>query len=64
MKTVISVINDPPPPALSWAFACLLLLFHKDYLKLTIDISVGKIILEKKYFTKRMIYQMLNCSKE
>ena len=30
-KTAISVLNECRAPALSWAFACLLLLFHKDY---------------------------------
>ena len=45
--------------ALSWAFACLPLLFHKIIFKLTIDISMYKITLEVKYFLKSMIYQML-----
>ena len=31
MKTAISVVNEYRNPALSWAFSCLLLLFHKDY---------------------------------
>ena len=37
MKTAISVIiNVPLPPsrALSWAFACLFLLFHQDYFEI------------------------------
>ena len=53
MKAAISVINEcPPAAALSWAFACLLLFFHKDYFKLTIDISMRKTILEMEYFYK------------
>ena len=48
------------PQALSWVFACLLLLFDKDFFKLTIEISMRKVILEVEYFVKRMIYQMLN----
>ena len=60
MKTAISVINECRAPALSWALACLLLIFHKDSFKLTIDISVRKIILELEHFIKSMIYQMLN----
>ena len=59
MKTAISVINECRGPALSWALACLLLIFHKDSFKLTIDISVRKIILEIEHFIKSMIYQML-----
>ena len=46
-------------PGLSWAFECLLLLFHKDYFELTIDISMCKVILEVEFFKKSMIYQML-----
>ena len=53
-----------PRPALSWAFACLLLLFPKDYFKLTIDISMRKIILEMEYFIKSMIYEMLKFFKQ
>ena len=34
--------------------------FTKIILKLTIDISMCKIILEVKYFIKSLIYQMLN----
>ena len=34
--------------------------FTKIIFKLTIDISMCKIILEVKYFIKSMIYQMLN----
>ena len=56
-------LQPPPPPALSWAFVSALA-FSQRLLKIDIDISVGKIILEKKYFTKRVIYQMFNCSKE
>ena len=54
------ILNECRAPALSWAFACLFLLFHKDYFKLTIDISMFKIILEVEYCVKSMIYQMLN----
>ena len=60
MNTAISVINECRAPALSWTFACSLLLFHKIIFYLTIDISMCKIILEVKYFIKSMIYQMLN----
>ena len=38
------------------AFACLVLLFVKIIFKLTIDISMCKIILEVEYFIKSMIY--------
>ena len=49
-----------PPTAWSWAFECLLLLVHKDSVfKLTIDISVRKMILKMEYFINSMIYQML-----
>ena len=57
--------NDPslvwkrPFPALSWALACRFCFFTKIIFKLTIDISMGKIILEAEYFMKSMIYQML-----
>ena len=34
MKTAISVINERRAPALSWALACLLLLFPKDYFEI------------------------------
>ena len=60
--------NDPslvwkrPFPAISGlelGVRVSLLLFHNDYFKLTIDISMGKIMLEVEYFIKRMIYQML-----
>ena len=40
-------------PGLSWAFECLLLLFHKDYFELTIDISMCKVILEVEFFKKK-----------
>ena len=51
-------------PGLELAFACLLLLFHKDYsVKLTIEISMCKIILEVEYFIKSMIYKMLKVLK-
>ena len=61
MKTAIFCHNEYRAPALSWAFACLLLNFHilKYIFKLTIDISVGKIMLEVEYFIKSMICQML-----
>ena len=52
MKTAISAINECRAPALSWALACLLLIFHKDSFKLTIDISVRKIILELEHYKK------------
>ena len=53
-------MNIPPTPqALSWVFACLLLLFHKIIFKLTIDISMCKMILKMEYFINSMIYQML-----
>ena len=68
MQTAISVVtkedNECRTPTLSWAFACLLLLFHKIIFKLTIDISMCKIVLEVEYFKKSMIYQMLIFSKE
>ena len=38
------------------AFACRLLLFTKIIFKLTIDISICKIILKVEYFIKSMIY--------
>ena len=38
------------------------LLFYKDYFKLTIDISMCKIILEVEYFIKSAIYQILKFS--
>ena len=47
--------------ALNWAFACLLLLFL--IFKLTIEISMRRIILEMEYFMTSMIYQMLKFSK-
>ena len=57
MKTAISVKNECRAQALKWAFACLLLIFHKLKIirKLTIDISMSKV----EYFIKSMIYQML-----
>ena len=67
MKTAISVINEcpsTPPPPLELGVRVSAFAFSQRLLKIEIDISVGKIILENKYFTKRMIYQMLNCSKE
>ena len=51
------------PPALSWTFACLLLHLKKIIFKLTIDISLRKIMLEVEYLIKRMIYQMLKVFK-
>ena len=38
--------------------------FTKVIFKLTIDISMRKIILEVEYFVKIMIYQMLKISNE
>ena len=59
MKTAIYVMNECRAPALSWAFACLRFLFHKDYFNLTFDICMSK-ILEVEYFIKKyMVYQML-----
>ena len=51
--------NECRAPAFSWAFACALCFFTKIIFKLTIDISMCKIILEVEYFIKSMIYQML-----
>ena len=59
VNTAVSVLNECRAPALSWTFACSLLLFHKIIFYLTIDISMCKIILEVKYFIKSMIHQML-----
>ena len=61
--TAISVIMNGPP-RLELGVRVSAFAFSQRLLKIDIDISVGKRILEKKYFTKRMIYQMLNCSKE
>ena len=55
--------NECRAPALSWAFACLLCFFTKIIFKLTIDISMCKIMLEVIYFIKSMIYQMLKLFK-
>ena len=56
-RITISVKNECRTQAFSWAFACLLLIFHKSKIifKLTIDISMCKV----EYFIKSMIYQML-----
>ena len=49
------------PSALNWAFPFLLLLFL--IFKLTIEISMRRIILEMEYFMTSMVYQMLKFSK-
>ena len=51
-------MNVAPRPV-SCAFACVLCFFTKIIFKLTIDISMCKIILEVEYFVKSTIYQML-----
>ena len=53
MKTAISFMMNVAH--LSWVFANLLLIFHKLKInfKLTIDISMGKIILEVEHFIRK-----------
>ena len=59
MKTAISVImNVAPRPSVGRSRVCFCF-FTKIIFKLTIDISMCKIILEVEYFIKSMIYQML-----
>ena len=56
MKTAISVVmNIAPRPGVGRSRV-----FIKIFFKLTIDISMCKIILEVESFIKSMIYQMLN----
>ena len=50
-------MNVAPRPV-SWAFVSVLCFSTKIIFKLTIDISMCKIILEVEYFVKSTIYQM------
>ena len=59
VKTAISVIMNVAPQPCVGRFRVCLFFFTKIIFKLTIDISMCKIILEEKYFIKSMIYQML-----
>ena len=63
MKKAISVINECRAPALRWRSRVCFCFLPKIIFKLTIDISMRKIILEMEYFIKSMIYQILNFSK-
>ena len=57
-------MNVPPRLELGVCVAVSAFAFSQIIFKLAIDISMRKIILEMEYFTKRMIYQMVNFSKE
>ena len=46
-------------PASSWAFAGCFCFFKKIIFKLTVDISIRKIILQVEYFIRSIMYQML-----
>ena len=55
---IVSVMNECRAPALSWAFACLLFLFHKDYFRILYkkyDLSDIKIFQNNSLFHPEMI---------
>ena len=58
MKTTISVIMNVPLPWVGRSRVCFCF-FTKIIFKLTIDISMRKIIWKMEYFINSMIYQML-----
>ena len=55
---------SPPPPRLELGVCLSAFLFTKSIFKLTIEISMHKIILKMEYFINSMIYQMLKFFKK